>query len=148
LVSLATDIGEVRDAVTRFVLLTRPGAPPPPSGNDRTSLVLSVDNHPGSLLAALTEFAARGINLTRLESRPTRSKMGEYVFLVDADGHLSDQAMADVLAALIRRCILHRWLGSYPRIDGTNDPAASFATPRAYLQAQDQVNRWQRGEWA
>ena len=145
--SLATDIGEVRDAVTRFVLLTRPGAPPPPSGNDRTSLVLSVDNHPGSLLAALTEFAARGINLTRLESRPTRSKMGEYFFLVDADGHLTDPAMADVLAALIRRSILHRWLGSYPRIDGTNDPAASFATPLAYLQAQDQVNRWQRGEW-
>jgi len=73
--------------------------------------------------------------------------MGEYVFLVDADGHLTDPAMADVLAALIRRSILHRWLGSYPRIDGTNDPAASFATPLAYLQAQDQVNRWQRGEW-
>jgi prephenate dehydratase len=146
--SLATDIGEVRDAVTRFVLLTRPGPPPPPTGNDRTSLVLSVDNHPGSLLAALTEFASRGINLTRLESRPTRSKMGEYVFLVDADGHLHDEAMADVLAALIRRSVLHRWLGSYPRIDGTNDPAARYATPESYLRASDQVRLWQRGDWA
>ncbi len=148
LLSMATDIGEVRDAVTRFVLLTRPGAAPPPTGNDRTSLVLSVDNRPGSLLAALTEFASRGINLTRLESRPTRSKLGEYVFLVDADGHLQEQAMADVLTALIRRSVLHRWLGSYPRIDGTNDPAARYATPQAYLRAQNQVDRWQRGEWA
>ncbi|HEY5116001.1 MAG TPA: prephenate dehydratase [Nakamurella sp.] len=146
--SLATDIGEVRDAVTRFVLLTKPGAAPPPTGNDRTSLVLSVDNHPGSLLAALTEFASRGINLTRLESRPTRSKMGEYVFLVDADGHLRDEAMADVLAALIRRSVLHRWLGSYPRIDGKNDPAARYATPESYLRASDRVRQWQRGDWA
>ena len=134
--SLATDIGEVLDAVTRFVLLTKPGAAPPPTGNDRTSLVLSVDNHPGSLLAALTEFASRGINLTRLESRPTRSKMGEYVFLVDADGHLQDEAMADVLAALI------------PRIDGKNDPAARYATPESYLRASDQVRQWQQGDWA
>ena len=146
--SLATDIGEVLDAVTRFVLLTKPGAAPPPTGNDRTSLVLSVENHPGSLLAALTEFASRGINLTRLESRPTRSKMGEYVFLVDADGHLHDEAMADVLAALIRRSVLHRWLGSYPRIDGKNDPAARYATPDSYLRASDQVRQWQQGDWA
>src|SRR6478736_6723903 len=64
LISLVTDIGEVRDAVTRFVLLRPPGRPPAPTGNDRTSLVLSVGNHPGSLLAVLGEFASRGINLT------------------------------------------------------------------------------------
>ena len=146
LISLVSDIGEVRDAVTRFVLLRRPGPPPRPTGNDRTSLVLSVGNHPGSLLAVLTEFASRGINLTRLESRPTRSKLGEYVFLVDADGHLSEPAMADVLAALSRRAALLRWLGSYPRIEGTNVPAADFATANAYTTASDQVRRWQRGE--
>jgi len=148
LVSLVADIGEVRDAVTRFVLLRPPGPPPPPTGNDRTSLVLSVGNHPGSLLAVLTEFAARGINLTRLESRPTRSKLGEYVFLVDADGHLTEPAMADVLGALIRRSALLRWLGSYPRIEGTNVPSADFATGQAYTMAADQVHRWARGEWS
>jgi len=148
LVSLATDIGHVRDAVTRFVLLRRPGPPPLPTGNDRTSLVLSVGNHPGSLLAVLTEFAARGINLTRLESRPTRSKMGEYVFLVDADGHVTEPAMADVLAALRRRSALLRWLGSYPRAAGTNVPAADFATAEAYRAAGDQVRRWTVGEWS
>ena len=117
-------------------------------GNDRTSLVLSVDNRPGSLLAVLTEFAARGINLTRLESRPTRARMGEYVFLVDADGHLADPAIADVIAALIRRSALVRWLGSYPRMDGDNDVPAPHATPGAYGQAAHQVARWQRGEWS
>jgi prephenate dehydratase len=148
LVSLATDIGSVRDAVTRFVLLRRPGPPPSPTGNDRTSLVLSVGNHPGSLLAVLGEFASRGINLTRLESRPTRSKLGVYYFLVDADGHLADPAMADVLGALTRRSALLRWLGSYPRVQGVNDPAAEFATARAYADADAQVDRWRRGEWA
>ncbi len=146
LISLATDIGEVPGAVTRFVLLRRPGAPPPPTGNDRTSLVLSVDNYPGSLLAVLTEFASRGINLTRLESRPTRSQLGEYVFLVDADGHLSEPAMADVVAALQRRSALLRWLGSYPRSAGRNVPAAEFATAAAYGAAKEQVSRWLRGE--
>lgn len=148
LISLVADIGEVRDAVTRFVLLRPPGRPPAPTGNDRTSLVLSVGNHPGSLLAVLTEFATRGINLTRLESRPTRSKLGEYVFLVDADGHVTEPAMADVLAALIRRSALLRWLGSYPRIEGTNVPSADFATGEAYTMAADRVRRWVRGEWS
>ncbi len=143
--SLVADVGEVRDAVTRFVLLRRPGPPPAPTGNDRTSLVLSVGNHPGSLLTVLGEFASRGINLTRLESRPTRSKLGVYYFLVDADGHLADPAMADVVAALIRRQALLRWLGSYPRTVGTNEATADFATAAAYTEAADQVRRWQRG---
>lgn len=143
--TLVADVGEVRDAVTRFVLLRRPDRPPAPTGNDRTSLVLSVGNHPGSLLTVLGEFASRGINLTRLESRPTRSRMGVYYFLVDADGHLNDPAMADVVAALIRRQALLRWLGSYPRAAGVNEVTADFATPDAYRQADDQVRRWQRG---
>lgn len=145
LTTLVADVGEVRDAVTRFVLLRRPGRPPAPTGNDRTSLVLSVGNHPGSLLTVLGEFASRGINLTRLESRPTRSRLGYYYFLVDADGHLEDPAMADVVAALIRRRGLLRWLGSYPRAAGVNEATADFATPSAYVQAADLVRRWQRG---
>jgi prephenate dehydratase len=143
--TLVADVGEVRDAVTRFVLLQRPGPPPGPTGNDRTSLVLSVGNHPGSLLTVLGEFASRGINLTRLESRPTRSRMGVYYFLVDADGHLNDPAMADVVAALIRRQALLRWLGSYPRAAGVNEVTADFATPEVYAQAEEQVRNWQRG---
>jgi len=136
LAAVATDIGERRDAVTRFVRLSVPAASPPPTGNDRTSLVLSVANTPGSLLAVLTEFAVRGINLTRLESRPTRELLGEYVFLVDADGHVADQAMADTLTALIRRGELRRFLGSYPRSSGEAVRPPDFAADGTYAAAR------------
>jgi prephenate dehydratase len=140
--TLAGDIGSVRDAITRFVLLRLPGTPPPaPTGNDRTSFIVSVNNQPGSLLSVLAEIAGRGINMTRLESRPTRSKLGEYVFLIDADGHIADPAMADMVAALIRRSALMRWLGSYPRMAGTNVPAPSFATAQTYDAAARSVSR-------
>jgi prephenate dehydratase len=69
-----------------------------------------------------------------------------YYFLVDADGHLDDPAMADVVAALVRRKALLRWLGSYPRVLGTNETTADFATPAAYADAAEQVRRWQRGD--
>ncbi|SDO51805.1 prephenate dehydratase [Nakamurella panacisegetis] len=140
--TLVGDIGMVRDAVTRFVLLRTPGTPPPPpTGNDRTSFIVSVNNEPGTLLSVLAEIAGRGINMTRLESRPTRSRLGEYVFLIDADGHIADPAMADMVAALIRRSALMRWLGSYPRMAGTNVPAPSFATAQTYDAAVQSVSR-------
>ncbi len=147
LASLAADIGSVRDAVTRFVLLRRPGPPPTPTGNDRTSLVLSVGNHPGFAVAVLAEFSSRGINLTRLESRPTRSKLGVYYFLVDADGHLADPAMADVLAALIRRSALLRWLGSVSAGRGLQRTSRGVRDRQAYAEADAQVRRWASGEW-
>jgi prephenate dehydratase len=141
LMTLASDIGVVRDAITRFVLLRPAGTPPAsPSGNDRTSFIVSVDNQPGSLLSVLAEIAGRGINMTRLESRPTRSRLGEYVFLIDADGHIAEPAMADTIAALIRRSALMRWLGSYPRMAGTNVPAAAFATAQQYDAAAAAVS--------
>lgn len=141
LTTLAGDIGVVRDAITRFVLLRRPGSPPPPpTGNDRTSFIVSVNNQPGALLSVLAEIAGRGINMTRLESRPTRSRLGEYVFLIDADGHIAEPAMADMVAALIRRSALMRWLGSYPRMAGNNVPAPSFATSATYDAAAQAVS--------
>lgn len=142
--AIATDIGARRDAVTRFVRLARPIAGPARTGNDRTSLILSVANTPGSLLAVLTEFAVRGINLTRLESRPTRELLGEYVFLVDADGHITDRAMAATVAALVRRGELQRFLGSYPRAVGMVVTAPGFALDDAYDRAGAAVLRLQR----
>lgn len=115
LIALASDIGLNSDAVTRFVLVRRPGAPVPATGADRTSMVLTVPNRPGTLLAVLAEIADRDVNLTRLESRPTRALMGEYLFVVDADGHADDAAIADLLAVLRERNALLRFLGSYPR---------------------------------
>lgn len=145
LAALADDIGLVHDALTRFVLMRRPAPAPAPTGNDRTSMVLWVVNEPGTLLGLLAEFSSRGINLTRLESRPARTAMGEYVFLVDADGHITDPAIADVLAALTRRGALLRYLGSYPRAHGRSVPPADFASNRNYQRAAQEVDDLGRG---
>ena len=139
--ALATDIGDNPDAVTRFVLAARPAAPPPPTGADRTTLVLfERDDHPGALLEMLTEFAVRGVNLTRLESRPTGSGLGRYCFSVDAEGHVSEARVGEALTALRRICADVRFLGSYPRADGTSavlrhgTTDAEFADAQAWLQ--------------
>jgi prephenate dehydratase len=135
------DIGLSRDAVTRFARVALPGPPPPVTGNDRSSMVISVTNEPGTLVAVLTEFDSRGINMVRLESRPTRSVMGEYYFLIDVDGHLSDPSMADLVAALIRRKALLRWLGSYPRAQGQNFAQPERFTTDSYNSAAAEVAR-------
>ena len=116
LVSLADDIGDRRDAVTRFVLAGLPHDPAPPTGADRTTLVAFIaDDHPGALLELLTEFAARGVNLTRIESRPTGAGIGRYCFSIDCEGHVADPPVAGALAALASICPDVRFLGSYPR---------------------------------
>ncbi|HVC73527.1 MAG TPA: ACT domain-containing protein, partial [Mycobacteriales bacterium] len=73
------------------------------------------DDHTGALLEVLTEFAVRGVNLTRIESRPTGELLGRYCFSVDCEGHLADARVGDALAALHRICADVRYLGSYPR---------------------------------
>jgi prephenate dehydratase len=117
--TLATAIGDYPDAVTRFVLVTKPAPPPPPTGADRTSLVAFIrDDHPGALLEILEQFAARGVNLTRIESRPTGNGMGRYCFAVDCEGHVADARVGEALMGLRRVCADVRFLGSYPRADG------------------------------
>ena len=120
---LATDIEDNPDAVTRFVLVGRPGQPPMPSGHDKTTLVAFIsDDHAGALLEVLTEFAVRGVNLTRIESRPTGEGMGRYCFSLDCEGHVDDARVGEALTGLRRVCADVRFLGSYPRHD--NGPAA------------------------
>jgi prephenate dehydratase len=114
LATLATDVVDEPNARTRFVLAGQPGPPPDRSGADRTSVVLRLDNVPGALAAALTEFAVRGIDLTRIESRPTRTELGTYIFFVDCVGHIEDDAVAAALDALHERCTDVRNLGSWP----------------------------------
>ncbi len=76
------------------------GPPPARTGADRTSAVLRIDNQPGALVAALAEFGIRGIDLTRIESRPTRTELGTYLFFVDCVGHIDDEAVAEALKAV------------------------------------------------
>ena len=129
LATVAADIADNPGAVTRFVLLVRPRPPVPASGNDRTSLVAYLRaDHSGALLEILTEFATRGVNLTRIESRPTKGRIGQYCFSIDCEGHLGDERVGDALAALRRICADVRYLGSYPRRDGRQEPVR--ARPR------------------
>jgi prephenate dehydratase len=117
---LADDIADTPGAVTRFVLVTPPGPPPAPTGADRTSVVAFIaDDHPGALLEVLTELAVRGVNLSRIESRPTGVGLGRYCFSIDAEGHVAHARVAEALAALRRLCADVRFLGSYPTADGS-----------------------------
>jgi prephenate dehydratase len=116
---LADDIADTPGAVTRFVLVSKPTVPPPPTGADRTSLVAYIaDDHPGALLELLTELAVRGVNLTRIESRPTGVGLGRYCFSIDAEGHVAQERVGEALAAIRRICADVRFLGSYPTADG------------------------------
>ncbi|MBO0652429.1 prephenate dehydratase [Streptomyces triculaminicus] len=113
---LVTDIHDAQNAQTRFVLAGRPARPAARTGADRTSLVVWLgDDHPGALLELLQEFAARGVNLMRIESRPTGEGMGRYCFSVDCEGHITDRRVGEALMGLKRTCPKVRFLGSYPR---------------------------------
>jgi prephenate dehydratase len=112
--TLADGVVDEPNARTRFVLVGRPGPPPPRTGADRTSVVLRLANVPGALVGALNEFAERNIDLTRIESRPTRVELGTYVFFLDFAGHLDDAAVGAALEALHGRCTAVRYLGSWP----------------------------------
>jgi prephenate dehydratase len=132
LMALATDIVDEPNARTRFVLAGPPGPPPERTGADRTSVVLKLDNVPGALVSALTEIAIRDIDLTRIESRPTRIELGTYIFFLDCVGHIDDDAVAEALKALHRRCADVRYLGSWP-----TESAAGAVSPRL-----DEATRW------
>ncbi|MEP6851773.1 MAG: prephenate dehydratase [bacterium] len=136
LTALATDIADHTGAVTRFVLLARPSVPSPPSANDRTSLVAYLrENHSGALLEILTEFAMRGVNLTRIESRPTKARVGQYCFTIDCEGHIAEARVGDALAAVHRICADVRFLGSYPRADGRQAPVPMGRTDGEFAES-------------
>jgi prephenate dehydratase len=113
---IAKDIGDNKSAVTRFVMVEKPGKIPAPTGKDRTSLVVFIAiDHAGALLEILNVFAKNQVNLTFIQSRPTGMELGHYHFIIDAEGHIEDKAVADTLAGLKEICEDIRFLGSYPQ---------------------------------
>ncbi|MFG1784970.1 prephenate dehydratase [Rhodococcus oryzae] len=126
---LADSVADFDGARTRFVLVTRPAPVPAATGADRTAVVLQLNNEPGSLVSAMAEFSTRGIDLTRIESRPTRIEFGTYRFFLDCIGHLEDTAVAEALKALHRKHDV-RFLGSWPAATpgGVRPPSDEEAT--------------------
>ncbi|MEA3215966.1 MAG: prephenate dehydratase [Acidimicrobiia bacterium] len=111
---VAIDIEDHPGNQTRFVAVAREGIPRR-TGHDKTSVVVyQKANQPGSLLTILQEFAARSINLSKLESLPTKRGLGDYCFLIDLDGHIEDELVADALRSLKSKQADVKFLGSYP----------------------------------
>jgi prephenate dehydratase len=114
LVIVAEDVEDHPDNQTRFVLVAKSRVPKP-SGHDKTSIVcFQRADHPGSLHGILGQFAARNINLTKLESRPTKQALGDYCFVIDLSGHVGDAIVADCLRDLHAGLAGVKFLGSYP----------------------------------
>ena len=133
---LAADIEDHPENQTRFVLVGRDGITAP-TGHDKTSIVIyQRADEPGSLVAILSEFAARNINLTKLESRPTRKGLGDYCFLIDCEGHIADQVVGDALRNIQMKHGRVKFLGSYPSAYGTAEEQKSNRA------AVDEADRW------
>lgn len=137
------DIEDHPENQTRFVLVGRSGIPAP-TGHDKTSIVVFQQaDRPGSLLAILQEFAARSINLSLLLSRPTKTSLGDYCFVLDLDGHVADPVVADCLRTIRATQSNVKFLGSYPAA-GEHAPAARARVDAAFSEAEEWIEGLRR----
>jgi prephenate dehydratase len=135
---LATEIEDHPENQTRFVVVGL--GIPRPTGHDKTSIVcFQREDRPGSLLSILHEFAARAVNLTKLESRPTKRGLGDYCFFIDCEGHVSDEIIADAMRNLSAKQADVKFLGSYP-VGGPLE--AGVARRRAAGRAWKHASAW------
>jgi prephenate dehydratase len=139
---LADDVADSSRAVTRFVLVGPPGQVPEPTGADKTTLVVHLpSNKAGALLEMLEQFSTRGVNLSRIESRPIGDALGRYSFSIDVEGHIAEERVAEAFMGLHRVCPHVRYLGSYPRVGEAHDGLrpgtfdADFHAARAWVEA-------------
>jgi prephenate dehydratase len=134
LATLASDVEDHPENATRFLVVGR--GVPAPTGHDKTTIVCyQRQDRPGSLLAILQEFAARSINLTRLESRPTKAGLGSYCFVIDCEGHLMDEVVADALRNLVSKQGGVKFLGSYPAASTEAGRARRHSAGQAWREA-------------
>ena len=139
---LAEGIGDNPNAVTRFVLVSANHAIPPATGADKTSVIVELPSDaPGALMEMLEQFATRGVNMSLLESRPIGDALGRYRFVVDLDGHIHDERVADALLGLKRFSPNVMFLGSYPRADRRNVEVTARYGDDVFVEARD----WLRG---
>jgi prephenate dehydratase len=107
-------------SVTRFVALSPSGVKTAPTGKDKTSLLLYLKDRPGALYDVLGEFARRAINLTKIESRPSKRALGDYMFHIDCEGHVEEEKIKEALKAVEQHVVMLKIMGSYP-IGGLSD---------------------------
>ena len=135
---VAPEVEDHADNRTRFAVVARSGIPAP-TGHDKTSIVcFQRDDHPGSLHAMLGQFSARNINLTKLESRPTKHSLGDYCFIIDLEGHVDDEVVADCLRDLHASLAGVKFLGSYPAA-GEHGPAIRRDAEASWRAADEWV---------
>lgn len=135
---IATDIEDHPENQTRFVAVSSSGVPAP-TGQDKTSIVVfQRSDRSGSLMGILAEFAARSINLTKLESRPTKKALGDYCFLIDLEGHVADQLVADCLTSIVAKHGEVKFLGSYPTTTKGSEEKNNNAST-AWTEAQNWI---------
>ena len=136
---LAERVEDHPDNQTRFIAVA-PSGIPAPTGHDRTSIACFQNaDHPGSLYAILGHFAARNINLSKLESRPTKQALGDYCFIIDFEGHIADAMVADCLADLHAELAGVKFLGSYPA-SGASGPAIRAEVGESRLRADEWID--------
>lgn len=112
----ARGIQDRDDNVTRFLVIGQTRARPLGEGRDKTSLILSLKDEPGALEKTLRPFGKRGINLSKIESRPSRKKAWDYLFFIDFIGHYEEPLVQEALAELESHCSFVKWIGSYPNL--------------------------------
>ena len=144
---LAENIGDNPNAMTRFVLVSRTVPSPPRTGSDKTSLIAELpDDRAGGLLEMLEQFATRGVNMSLLESRPIGDALGRYRFVIDLDGHILDERVADALLGLKRFSPNVIFLGSYPRADKLAISVTQRYGDEVFIEARDWLRALIAGE--
>ncbi len=139
---IAADIADHPENQTRFVAVA-PNRVPNPTGQDKTSIVVfQHSDRSGSLMGILAEFAARSINLTKLESRPTKKALGDYCFLIDLEGHIGDSLVADCLTSIVAKHGEVKFLGAYPATRPSQEQHQSAAS--AFADAREWVDGLRR----
>lgn len=142
---VASGIEDVSGAVTRFVRVTRPGPVPEMTGADKTTVMIPLpEDRAGALMELLEHFATRGVNLCRIESRPTGNGLGEYFFSIDLEGHIYEERVADSLAGVHRISPKIRFLGSYPRADRKPQQLTEDVSDAAFSAAAEWVSSLRR----
>lgn len=135
-------------AQTRFVLVGKPRPAGEPSGYDKTSLIIDLpEEKAGALLSLLEQFAARGVNLTQIASRPIGHQMGSYRFFIDAEGHIRDERLRHALMGVKQHSPNVTFLGSYPRADRVTPRVHSSYTDAAFRDSKDWVSQLINGKY-